>query len=347
MNSFKFILIILVIFFKTGNVLSQNKLFNVNNIEITNKSNGKIEVLAERAIKQGFEQLIQRILLDEDTKRIKNLSFPEIKELVSYYQVKDEYDENTENKKIFNIFFDKDKLHALFFRKEISYSDIYKEELYLLPILKKNDQIFIYSKNFFYEKWNEFEKNELVDFVLPLENIETIQRINFEKNNLSDLKIKNIFEEYSNKNIALIIIQDSNSNEEKVFIKARITGKNINKNYIIQNENLEKKDFYKKIILDIRREITKIIKSQNLIDVRTPSFINTKLEFNKKNNLVELNKRTKEIDLIENIYIQELNNKYILLKIKYFGKISKIIEELKNQKIILKLKADQWSLEII
>ena len=106
MNSLKFILIILVIFFfKTGNVLSQNKLFNVNNIEITNKSNGKIEVLADRAIKQGFEQLIQRILLDEDTKRIKNLSFPEIKELVSYYQVKDEYDENTENKKIFNVFF--------------------------------------------------------------------------------------------------------------------------------------------------------------------------------------------------------------------------------------------------
>ena len=118
------------------------------------------------------------------------------------------------------------------------------------------------QKIFFYEKWNEFEKNELVDFILPIENIETIQRINFEKNNLSDLKIKNIFEEYSNKNIALIIIQDSNSNEEKVFIKARITGKNINKNYIIQNENLEKKDFYKKIILDIRREITKIIKSQ-------------------------------------------------------------------------------------
>ena len=51
MNSLKFILIILVIFFKTGNVLSQNKLFNVNNIEITNKSNGKIEVLADRAIK--------------------------------------------------------------------------------------------------------------------------------------------------------------------------------------------------------------------------------------------------------------------------------------------------------
>ena len=50
--------------------------------------------------------------------------------------------------KKFNVFFDKDKLHALFFRKEISYSNIYKEELYLLPILKKNDQILYIQKIF-------------------------------------------------------------------------------------------------------------------------------------------------------------------------------------------------------
>ena len=34
MKSFKLIIIILVIFFKTGNVLSNENIFNVNNIEI-------------------------------------------------------------------------------------------------------------------------------------------------------------------------------------------------------------------------------------------------------------------------------------------------------------------------
>ena len=39
MKSFKFLLItILVIFFKTGNVLSENNLFSVNNIEISDSS---------------------------------------------------------------------------------------------------------------------------------------------------------------------------------------------------------------------------------------------------------------------------------------------------------------------
>ena len=42
----------------------------------------------------------------------------------------------------------------------------------------------------------------------------------------------------------------------------------------------------------------------------------------KNNNLVELNKRLKKIDLIENdIYVQEFNNKYILLKIKIFRQV--------------------------
>ncbi|MDC0530376.1 hypothetical protein OAN91_03535, partial [Pelagibacteraceae bacterium] len=65
------------------------------------------------------------------------------------------------------------------------------------------------------------------------------------------------------------------------------------------------------------------------------------------NSLVEFNKRLKKIDLIENIYVQELNNKNVFLKIKYLGKLEKIIKQLNDQKIILKLIGDQWSLKII
>ena len=38
----------------------------------------------------------------------------------------------------------------------------------------------------------------------------------------------------------------------------------------------------KKIIIEIQNEIINLTKSQNLIDVRTPSFINTKLKLDKK-----------------------------------------------------------------
>ena len=40
-----------------------------------------------------------------------------------------------------------------------------------------------------------------------------------------------------------------------------------------------------------------------------------------KNNLVEFNNRIKNIDLIDNFYVQQLNKDYVLVKIKYLGKI--------------------------
>ena len=67
----------------------------------------------------------------------------------------------------------------------------------------------------------------------------------------------------------------------------------------------------------------------------------------KDKNLVELKEKLKKIDLIDNIYVQEFNNEYIFLKIKYLGKIDKIIQLLKKEKIILQLTGDQWRLEII
>ncbi len=54
----------------------------------------------------------------------------------------------------------------------------------------------------------------------------------------------------------------------------------------------------------------------------------------------------KKIDSINNIYVQELTNKNALIRIKYLGKIDKIIKELENQNIILKLSGDDWSLSL-
>ena len=347
MKSFKKLFIILVIFLKTGNVLSEINLFNVNNIEITNNLARKNEVLANQAIKKGFEQLITRLLLKNDINKVKKLKFSEIKDLVSYYQIQNKEKNINERIKVFNIFFDKEKIHELFYRKEISYSNIFKNELYLLPILKKDEKFFIYSQNYFYDNWNKIGSNEIVEFFLPIENIETIQKINLNKENILDLNLDDIFQEYKTKNLALIIIEENNKKEKKIFMKTKILERKISKNLTFENNSsLNQNEFDEEVIEEIKKEIINLVKLQNLIDVRTPSFINIKYNLDNKNNLPNLNEKIKKIDLIENIYVQELNNKYALLKIKYLGKIDKIINQLEKEKIILKLSDDVWSLKI-
>ena len=94
------------------------------------------------------------------------------------------------------------------------------------------------------------------------------------------------------------------------------------------------KNFMKKLLLKSKKELINLVKSQNLIDIRTPSFLNAKLDLNKKSNLVELNSRIKKIDSIENIYVQEFNKELYEFKNKIFRKIRKDNKSIKKENII-------------
>ena len=142
---------------------------------------------------------------------------------------------------------------------------------------------------------------------------------------------------------ATIEIEENNA---KVFLNSKISGKKLNKTLSIKFDNSDQVIFYNKIILEIKKEIRDLIKSQNLIDVRTPSFLNVEIKLNNKSNLVEFKNRIKDIGLIDNYYIQQLNKDYALVKIKYLGKINKIINKLKDQNIDLKLINGLWELSI-
>jgi len=347
MKIYKLILIILVFFLKTGNVLSNNNIFNVNNIEIKKKGVISYKELSNTAIKKGFNKLLNKILLKEDYLKLRQMKLSEIKDLVTYYQISNKTDNNENLEKIiFNITFDKDKIHNLFYNKDISYSEIINKEVYILPILKKNNQVFIYSQNYFYDNWNIFHDKELLEFILPLENIEIIQNINLHKNNLLDLELRDLFFEYSGNNLALVLIKLNNQKEEKLYLKTEILGKKIVKNINIKRFNLSEEEYFKKIIIETKKEITNLIKSQSLIDVKTPSFLKAQFKIKKNNSLVKLKSQLAKIDSIESIYIEKFSKETVFLKIKYLGKLNKMLNQLRNNKIILKLSRDQWYIEL-
>ena len=348
MKFFKLYFIILVVFFKTETLFSENNLFNVNNIEVEKKNITSNKVLANKAIKKGFNRLIEKILLSKDRDKLKNLDFLSIKQLVTYYQISN-ISNQKENKELtnFSIAFDKDKIHNLFYARGISYSEVSDKEFYVLPIMIKENDIYIFNDNYYYKNWNKIYKDDLIEFILISEKIEIIENVNNYRNNLINLELKNLFEEYKNENLAFIIIEENKSNNIKVFIKSKIQGENISKSFNFKKDIFNSDKLKEKIIIETKKELINLIKSKNLIDVRTPFFLNTKLDLNKTSNLVELNKRVKKIDAIENIYVQEFNKDHMNLRIKYLGKLDKIINQLKGEKIDLKLIDDQWTIKVL
>ena len=334
--------------FQTGNVLSNNSIFNVDNIEINTNANTDYQKSIDIAFKNGFKKLIARILLKKDQIKIENTQINEIKNLILYYQfIKDK--KKDQNDKV-NIFFNREKINSFFYKKNILYADLSKIDLAIFPILIEKEKTFIYSENYLYNNWNKSEilddKNKFIDYILPIESLEIVKFIQENIENLELIDTSKIFKGYDLENFIFLII-DASSNEVKIFFKGIISEKKIVKNLTLISNLPDKEENLDSIIMLTKNQITEIVKAQNLIDIRTPSFLNINLDIKKTEDLLILKNHLGKIDLINKFDVQEINKKYAKVKIKYYGNLNKIIAKLKSQGIKVNVLNNQWFLEII
>ena len=349
MKNFIIIISILVLLFKTETVLSNNSIFIVNNIKIDSKIYKNEEDFLNTLFNKGFKKLIQRILLNKDLDRLGNIETLEIKNLISHYEILQKNDEDSSSNILVNLSFDREKINNFFYTKNITYADASNVELMILPIIVDNKNFYIFSENYFYKNWNikaNIEENDLIEYILPLENLENIQKIKANKDNLENLEISDLFSDYIGDNFIFLII-NSNDKYTSIYLKGSLSEKKIIKNLKIENSNIVKEDFLNEIIKFSKNEILEIIKSQNIIDVRTPSFLNINLLIKDKKDLLNILKVIKKIDLIDQYYIQELSEKYVKLKIKYYGKINTISKKFITHGVKIKIIDNQWNLELI
>ena len=231
----------------------------------------------------------------------------------------------------------------------ISYADISDTNVVIFPVLIKNNDFFLYSENYFYNNWsNQYfdEENEFINYVLPIENLEDLQLINSNKDDLESLPIKKILSNYDLKDYIFLILTIKN-NKIDIFLKGSISGNRVIKNFSVSSGDEGEDIIYNNAIKEVKREIDEIWKLQNLIDIRTPSFLNTVLEIKKDNDLLNLRKALNKIDLIESYNVMELNTNYAKIKIKYLGKINKIKSKLDNQGIRVIISNNEWKLKLI
>tara|TARA_A100001015_G_scaffold1585_1_gene2098 strand:+ start:2125 stop:3183 length:1059 start_codon:yes stop_codon:yes gene_type:complete len=351
MKKYKFIFAILVILFKTGNVLSDTSIFTVNNILINKNAYNNKEELINIAFLRGFKKLNNKILLEKDLIKTTDENLANIKNLISHYQILDNNQSSKEGDTIVNIFFKRDKIYNYYYKNDIKYSDITQKSLKILPVLNINGEIFIYDNNFFYKNWeineqekknNEIEFYNLIDYILPLEDLKVIELLKKNSNNLESLDLSKLFDEYKNKDNLFIVINYGKKNT-KVFLKGYISSKMIIKNINLKDKNILE---YQNILIALKKEIFEIIKSQNIVDVSRPSFLNLGLKINRENDLIKLQTLLNEIDLIENFHVNELNNRFANIKIKYYGKTNVISEKIKDKGLRLEIENNQWKVSV-
>ena len=344
MKKLKFIFVILIILSKTGNVLCGESIFTVNNIQVNKKTFKNKEELINIAFKKGFDQLNSKILLEEDYSKIKNISLRNIKNLVSHYQIIKNKDDDNQTLSLINLYFKRDKMYNFYSQNNIKYSDVSGKILKILPVLLLNDEIFIYDNNFFYENWIENtkeKKNENIEYVFPIENLETIEAIKKNQDNLEIVNLDNIFDKDIEKDNLLIII-DYNKQKTKFFLKGTISSKKIIKNLTYMDKKVEKIE-YLNVLKFLKKEILELVKSQNIIDVGAPSFLNINLSLKNQNDLFLFQNILSGVDLIENFKVKKFNNRFAYININYYGKINKIREKLIEKGLDIKFNNNEWS----
>ena len=350
MNNFFFIFCIIVLLFKTQTVFSNNLIYDVNNIEVIGKINRNLDQkkLIQSAFQKAFITFVNKTLLKEDALNLYKTKINIIEDLVFAYQiVKEEKNEDNVNILTVNIKFDQKKISNFLSLNKISYADVSNISLTLLPVVIKEKDVFMFSENYFYNNWLETQtesinkKNILITYNLALENIEDFQYISLIKDNLELLDIKKLNSLKGVNNYAILIIYFT-EDRFRAYIKTSIGNKEIDKNLNLKIYKDNEAKTYEEAVISLKEELNQIWKSQNLIDINTPSFLNLFLETKQTNDYLKVRTILDSIDLIENYSVLEMTNRQIKVRLKYRGKINKLREKLIENKINIDIKDNIW-----
>ena len=348
MSKYLFILSIIVFLFKTETVFSAETIYDVNNIQVSGKLNSNLDnnKLIEEAFRKAFLIFINKTLLEKDIETLSKTNIQIIKDFIFTHQITSQKKSIDEEIILtVNVKFDPKKINNYLSINNISYADISEISISILPILRKENNLFIFSDNFFYNEWNKTENDkknteaQLINYNLALENAEDLFYINNNRENLEliDINKLNSLSEEKNKIFLIFTL----SEDTKVFIKAYFNEKEVIKN-ITLNNNIT--DDYNSLIMNVKDLINQIWKEQNLIDINTPAYLDIIFDIKKINDFLKFRTFLDTIDIIDNYSILEITNKYAKIRMKYKGKISNLREKFLNEKININIENNEWSL---
>ena len=325
---------------------SEENVFTINNVTVKGKINLNFsrEKYINKAFLDSFEILMDKILLSRDLAKVNNIKLEQIKSLVNSFQILEESYRKDEYKAKIKIFYGDAKVKKFLNQKNISFSQSENIAAVFFPVFFINDEIQNFDENFFYKHWTKIKiNNELINFILPLEDLEDISKIMEMKNKIEELDVDTLVNKYDIKSyvFALLDYQDKKLN---IHIKTNFNNNKINKNFLYEVENINDELLLNSIAKDLKFKITDLWKEENLINFLMPLSIRLHYQHSNLEELDKLRNIFYKISIIDSYTLEEFNINNSFFKIYYYGNPKKLRSEL--IKFGYQLKNDQgyWQL---
>ena len=325
---------------------SEENVFTINNVTVKGEIdlNFSREKYINKAFLNSFEILMNKILLSRDLTKMNNIKLKQIKSLINHFQILEESYRKDEYKAKIKIFYSDVKIKKFLRQKNISFSQSENISAVFFPVFFINDEMQNLNDNFFYNYWTKIEiKNELINFILPLEDLEDISKIMKMKNRIEELDVDTLVNKYDVKSyvFALIDYQDKKLN---IHVKTNFNNNKISKNFLYEIENTNDEPALNYILKDLKLRVTDIWKEANLVNLLMPLSINLQYQHSNLEDLDKLRNIFYKISIIDSYTLVEFNINNSFFKIYYYGNPKKLRSEL--LKFGYQLKNDQgyWRL---
>ena len=325
---------------------SEENIFTVDNVEVE----GKIDLnfsrnkFINKAFSKSFEELMAKIILSRDLEKIKNIRLDKIKNLINSFQILEERYQTEKYKAVFKISYNDKKVQNFLNKKNISFSHPKEISAVFFPVLFLNGDLQYFENNYFYNNWTSVKiQNEVINFILPLEELDSISKIKEMRNRIEDLDVGNFVKQYNIRNYIFALMNYDN-NKLNVHIKTNFNDNKISKNISYELRDISDKNKLNFILKDLKMQVTDIWKEANIVNLLMPLSIRVKF---KQKNLHDLNKLINyfyKISIIDNFELEEFNINHSLFKIYYFGNPKRLSNEL--SKFNYKLRDDPGYWEI-
>jgi len=335
---------LLIVFFST--TYSNANAFKVSGIEISSpfELNFEKNSVIDKGFQTSFSDLISMITTSGDRKKIKNVSIKELKGMIDSFTISDEKFINNEYFANLETTFNKKKILKFLENENIFPSIPQRNKVLLFPILveTKDNNIYLFNNNIFYDRWNE-QKNsyDLLDYLLPSEDIEDLVELQNKYENIETYDFSNLINKYDiEDSIILIIYKESNS----VRTLSKV---NLNNTLKIQNKNYPKidiinEDNFSNIVKSLKQFYEDQWKKNNEINtsIKLPITISINSKKNKK--IIELEQALDSIDLVSDFNILNFNSEIIQYKITYNGTPNIFLNDMKKKNLELEMKNNMW-----
>ena len=325
---------------------SEENVFTINNVTVKGEIdlNFSREKYINKAFLNSFEILMNKILLSRDLTKMNNIKLKQIKSLINHFQILEESYRKDEYKAKIKIFYSDVKIKKFLRQKNISFSQSENISAVFFPVFFINDEMQNLNDNFFYKYWTEIEiKNELINFILPLEDLEDISKIMKMKNRIEELDVDTLVNKYDVKSyvFALMDYQDKKLN---IHVKTNFNNNKISKNFLYEVENINDEQRLNYILKDFKFKVTDIWKEENLVNLLMPLSISLQYQHSNLEDLDKLRNIFYKIRIIDSYTLEEFNINNSFFKIYYYGNPKKLRSEL--LKFGYQLKSDQgyWQL---